>query len=203
MQKDGKSTSPEASQSTFRIDLPESLKLTRETRGGYLAAPQTLYEGRSRSVGSVPAERAALTNPPIELSRVQETPQNPRLEALERARERSREASARPPVVVHNAHINNNEPQNTWVPVDLKRDRMMPLAERHPLERESYVRNMLVEEQEASWDGQQQQQRRREAVEMEGRERGREVRRHEIEGVQVVPRIVRVETDGWDGKGSR
>lgn len=74
-------------------------------------------------------------------------------------------------------------------------------GERHPLERErAHYRMETSEEQERRRRSASRESRRAE-IEMSGRVTARG--RAEIEGVEVVPRIVRVETDGWGKKFAR
>lgn len=72
--------------------------------------------------------------------------------------------------------------------------------ERHPLQRERAQYRMETEEEQEQRRRSASRESRRAEIEMSGRvaTRGRTT---EIEGVEVVPRIVRVETDGWGKTG--
>lgn len=72
--------------------------------------------------------------------------------------------------------------------------------EHHPLKRERAQYRMETEEEQEQRRRSASRESRRAEIEMSGRVAARE--RKEIEGVEVVPRIVRVETDGW-GKAGR
>lgn len=76
-------------------------------------------------------------------------------------------------------------------------------GERHPLQRERPQYRMETEEEQEEREERRRsasRESRRAEIEMSGRVTARE--RAEIEGVEVQPRIVRVETDGW-GKNVR
>ena len=215
LRTDGDKTSPAASQSTFRIDLPESLKCTQESNRintPYLTAPSNVYEGRSRSVGAIPLEE----NPILSRGRTQPEPYlDPKFVTLERARERSQEMRSRgysnPRFIDH--HQLQQPQQDLPIIINTRPTHLdqtdIPLSERHPLEREDYIRGLqkreplrpegvyrpedhdvppLVAEQGAMYDSSQDR---------EERGRRRETARGELEGVKVTPRIVRVQTDGW------
>ena len=229
-----KKPSLDTSQSTFRIDIPETLKFGSGNRdrsnnnttnnkpenANLLAAPQNMYEGagRSRSVGSTPSTQRSQVTRGLGVGVIHDAPVDPRLQALERARERSREAQRRAavrtsppapglistPQVVSPAGMTAGQ---EWVPVDLKRENLMiPLGERHPLEREEYLHNLAIADRQVEEDmrGQEEtsRERRREEIEMSSGsanggasgDRGRS--RQELEA-GILQRIERVETDGW------
>lgn len=72
--------------------------------------------------------------------------------------------------------------------------------ERHPLKRERPQYRMETEEEQEERRRSASRESRRAEIEMSGRVKARE--RAEIEGVEVQPRIMRVESDGW-GKNVR
>lgn len=79
------------------------------------------------------------------------------------------------------------------------------LTERHPLERERARYRMETEEEEDRRRRSASRESRRVEIEMEtrGKDRREAERREELEGVEVVPRIMRVETDGWGRRMAR
>ena len=229
-----KKSSPDSSQSTFRIDIPETLKFGSGNRdrvnnntinkhpenASLLSAPQSMYEGagRSRSVGSTPSSQRSQAARGLGVGVIHDAPIDPRLLALERARERSREAQIRneartpqstpglttAPQVVSPAGMTTGQ---EWVPVDLKRENLMlPLGERHPLEREEYLQTLAMADRQVEEDLRDQEsssrERRREQIETNSGSRngdGSENRgrsRQELEA-GFSQRIERVETDGW------
>lgn len=76
-------------------------------------------------------------------------------------------------------------------------------GERHPLERERPQYHMVTEEEQEQRRRSASRESRRAEIEMEGRgsQKERERGRAEMEGVEVVQRILRVETDGWGRRG--
>ncbi|MCJ1395467.1 hypothetical protein MMC18_008353 [Xylographa bjoerkii] len=141
LQKEGDKASPAASQSTFRIDIPENSKVSAATTTTtYLAAPTTVYGGQNRNTGSIPIEQQfALLRGDF-----QEAPPDRKLQALVSARERSsqsrsRETSEGPPVII-----------NTRTVDDIGE---IPLSERHPLEREDYIRGTHIKDDPFHPDG--------------------------------------------------
>ncbi|MCJ1293654.1 hypothetical protein MMC34_005209 [Xylographa carneopallida] len=196
LQKEGDKTSPAVSQSTFRIDIPENSKAsaTAAATTTYLAAPTTAYGGLNRSPGLTPIEQQfALLRGDI-----QETVPDSKLRALVHARERSslsrsRDASEGPPIII-----------NTRTVDDIGE---IPLSERHPLERGDFIRGTHIKDDPFHAEGVYRPEDedyayeiaiRRAGAELEGSERGRRLHteRRELEA-EVIPRIVRVQTDGW------
>ncbi|MCJ1417871.1 hypothetical protein MMC32_004216 [Xylographa parallela] len=196
LQKEGDKASPAVSQSTFRIDIPENSKAsaTATTTATYLAAPMTVYGGQNRNTGSIPIEQQfALLR-----GEFQETVPDRKFQALVRARERSsqsrsRETSEGPPIII-----------NTRAVDDIGE---IPLSERHPLEREDFIRGAHIKDDPFHSDGVYRPEdeeyayetaTRRAEAELEDSERGRRLptERRELEA-EVIPRIVRVQTDGW------
>ena len=216
LQKEGdKKSSP--NQSTYWIDLPDSLKLGRHAKSTtpFLAPPHTMPEGRRQSFNSSPLEEQFARI----RGQVQEVPVDRKLQALESARERSlenrsREVSMTPPIII-----------NTRTPQDIGD---IPLSERHPLEREEFIRGTRVkhdfhsggvyrpEDEEHSFDPNGQggrmeielEDRGRMENELEGirqtqvelEDRGRRIKPQGEYAAAVSPRIVRVQTDGWPGR---
>lgn len=206
-----KKVSSEASQSTFRIDLPDSLRRS----GTHLSAPSNVYE-RSRNHPTVafanwpPYPTPIITTQPptsdIIHSQDVETPLDPRLAHMDRALPRG--ADGGPDLGVPGI-------VNTRYPVDKAEEAGYSLGahphhlhERHPLERERAQYRMETEEEQDRRRRSLSRESRRVEIEMETRrsepgkgEAGRGPQRGELEGVEVVPRIVRVETDGWGRRG--
>jgi hypothetical protein len=201
-QKEVDKTCPDASQSTFRIDIPEDSKVSSGARAAtsYLAAPSNIYESRNRSMD------ASAIEDQFSLMRgaVQEiAPIDRKLQALERARaksqqSRSREVSRGPPVIV-----------DTRLPHDIDG---IPLSERHPLERDGdFIRGRKSKDEPYPAEGVYRPEDdydmdaiagvTRPEAELEASQRGRRQHpqhRGELEA-EVIPRIVRVQTDGWPG----
>lgn len=78
---------------------------------------------------------------------------------------------------------------------------MLVGGERHPLERERAQYRMETEEEQEQRRRSASRESRRAEIEMSGRVAARG--RAEVEGVEIAPRIVRVETDGWGRKTAR
>lgn len=195
--------SPAASQSTFRIDIPENSKLSNKTQAPttYLAAPSNVYEDRSRSIGSPPIdEQFALLR-----GNVPDAPMDWKLQALEKARENtrrtrsrdtSRDVSRGPPVVV------NRPPMQDLGDITL--------SEIHPLERAEFIRAANHKDEplhpdgvyrpedhdDYIYDSRLNGEGRSSEIELAHRKRVERQERGELEA-EVIPRIVRVQTDGW------
>ena len=170
------------SQSTFHIGLPENMKNENDAQDEiYLPVPRnTFYEGRSWSSRSPsPAKR------PLEALQVSTDTILPGTETRPRGR-----AAIRAPVIVTTRPL-----------TEVQREAEIRLSEVHPLQRDAYLKSLnasaspprdVTRGDERSWS---REARRRE---IELTDQGMRVeRKHEIEGVQVVPRIQRVQTDGW------
>ncbi len=72
-------------------------------------------------------------------------------------------------------------------------------GERHPLERERVQYHFETEEEQERRRRSASRESRRAEIEMGGGSGAGS--RAEIQGVEVTPRITRVETDGWGGNG--
>lgn len=129
-----------------------------------------------------------------------------KLQALERARaksqqSRSRDVSQGPPIIVNTRRVDDVEE--------------IPLSERHPLERggefirgrkskdEPYPAEGVYrpEDEDHSYDVDATTEVQQAGIELEDSQRGRRQHqqpRGELEA-EVIPRIVRVQTDGWPG----
>ena len=196
LQKEEDKASPAAS--TFRIDIPENSKVSATTTTTYLAAPSTVYGGQNRNIDSIPIEQQfALLR-----SEFQEVPFDRKLQALERARgrssqSRSRDTSEGPPVII-----------NTRTVDDIGE---IPLSERHPLEREDFIRGTHIKDEPLHPEGVYRPDdeeylyemdpgytARRAEPEMEDSRGARRIhsQTRELEA-EAIPRIVRVQTDGW------
>ena len=219
-----KKSSP--NQSTYWIDIPDSLKLGRQAKSSspFLIPPSSIPEGRRQSFVSSPLEEQFARM----RGQVQEVPVDRKLRALESARERSlenrsREVSTTPPII-----INTRTPQDTGD---------IPLSERHPLEREEFIRGTRAkndfhaggvyrpEDQDEEYSFDPNGQGRRMEIELEDRgrmenelegtgtgstgtqniqseleDRGRVTRPRGEYAAALSPRIVRVQTDGWPGR---
>ena len=207
MQPDtGRRVSPEASQSTFRIDLPR-----RTTT--HLSAPQNIYEARSRNHLAahdhaayastsipVPNSPPKIVPPQIIDDQNADAPLNPRLAYMERVHPCGADGGHElgVPGIVNTRYPNEKAEEAYGAGAGL----LLVGGERHPLERERPQYHMVTEEEQEERRRSASRESRRAEIEAEGRgserERGRP--RAEIEGVEIVPRIVRVETDGW-GRG--
>lgn len=203
LQKEGDKASPAAAtQSTFRIDMPGNPQITSEARSvptpTYLTTPSNVYGGQNRNTGLIPIEQQfALLRGDF-----QEVGVDRKLQALERARERtsqsrSRDVSEGPPVIV-----------NTRAMDDIGD---VPLSEIHPLERGDFIRGIHVkseplrpegvyrpEDEDYAYEMDLRFDARRAQAELDDSQRGRRLHTEtrELEA-GVVPRIVRVQTDGW------
>ena len=211
--KEPRDPSPAASQSTFRIDMPSSSN--REAASTYLTAPSHTHASvtRSRSRSNGPDDHA------FALAALDGIPEHSsKREALQRARERSAqrqrdEVDLQPPVIVNTRTVEDAGAE-------------IPLSERHPLEREGgFVRGRgskdgvpkegvwrPEDEEEAGYEEEdagypagrfQNGYAGYEVVDLEPPRVGAELEeqmgvRGELEA-EVVPRIVRVQTDGWPG----
>ena len=142
VQKENSKTSP--SQSTFQIGLPmpnsarsphspHTLRSNYDPTSvptSYLAVPSATYEARDPSIGALPIEEQFA----LMRGNVHEDSINSRQAALDaaRARERSaqhsRDSSTGPPPVIVNTRVYGDNISD------------IPLSERHPLEREAFVR---------------------------------------------------------------
>ena len=173
------------SQSTFHIDLPEHIKNEidrHETM--YLPVPQNTYEGRSwGSRSTSPAERR------IEAIQVSTEAMFPAPDTRNRGR-----ATASPPVIV-----------TTRPPTEVQVDGEVRLSEVHPLERDAYLRSLSVSPsppRDPPSDTTRADERsgsresRRRQIELTDRRMSGDPEL-DTEGVQIVQRIQRVQTDGW------
>ena len=174
-------------QSTFHIDLPENIKNEPDRHETmYLPVPQNTYEGRNwNSRSGSPAER------PVEAVQVSTATIFPAPDARSRGR-----ASARPPVIV-----------TTRPPTEVQVEGEVRLSEVHPLEREAYLRSLSVSPSPSpsrdppsdTTGGDERsgsRESRRRQIELTDQRWSVEPEQ-EIEGVQIVQRIQRVQTDGW------
>lgn len=197
----GKKVSPEASQSTFRIDLPDSLRRSAT----HLTAPQNIYEGRSRNYPT-PLDRPTYPAACITVT-------NPTATTLDHhpMHEQPLEAALDPHLVAHMDHRlspDHDAPSvvHTRYPNEKTQEAygggmLLVGGERHPLERERAQYRLETEEEQERRRRSASRESRRAEIEMSGRVKA--PGRAEIEGVEIVPRIARVETDGWGRKVGR
>ncbi|MCJ1283142.1 hypothetical protein MMC26_002469 [Xylographa opegraphella] len=198
LQKEGDKASPAVSQSTFRIDIPETSKVSAAptTTTTYLAAPTTIYGGQHRNTGLTPLEQQfSLLRGDFQGMDSDRKPQA-FVSARERiSQSRSRDTSEGPPIII-----------NTRTVDDIGE---IPLSERHPLERGDFIRGTHIKDDSFHCDGVYRPEdedyayeitTQRAEAELEASERGRRLysETRELEA-EVVPRIVRVQTDGWPG----
>ena len=194
--------SPDASQSTYKIAIPNSLGHESRSNTLELLHPPTAYDayegrGRSRSLSNIEAENVSL----LGRGSAQDLQPDPRRETLNRSRERSVEG---PPVIT-----------NTRTPLYPTPDANTPVSERHPLERNGYIRGIQSkdfvdqagvyrpEDMDPGQERSLSRESRRAEYELEAKNRARELGRAEVEGLEVQPRIMRVQTDGWPDGGTR
>ncbi|KAI4176608.1 MAG: hypothetical protein LQ343_000899 [Gyalolechia ehrenbergii] len=225
-----KPSSAEASQSTFRIDLPESLR-RMETR---LTAPRNVYEGRNernnnfkeRSLSFSPLSPFASTRwasspyQPV----AQENGQSPQLPEipLSQPKQQTPERNFSP-----SSQAPPYSPGEVEAPIEKRGEIADLTGEVHPLEREERTRpqyrvvdgppegGLLSPDPSlkkvrkgagGKGDGDVRRQRstsresRRAEIELERDSHGNAGRRAELEGVRVSPRIMRVQTDGSWGR---
>ena len=177
------------SQSTYRIDIPEDSKVSHaaKTTPTYLAAPSNIYESRARSMEITPTEAHFALMKPI----VEEVPIDRKQQALERARERSQQSQSREvsqglPIIV-----------NTRLVDDLPE---IPLSERHPLERGEFIRGRRSKNEPFPAEGVYRPEDEEYANEDYAYDRNEALEQTHCRGeleAEVIPRIVRVQTDGW------
>lgn len=182
------------SQSTYRIDIPENSRVSHATKTTptYLAAPSTIYESQGRSMEITPTEAQFALMKPI----MQEVPIDRKQQALERARERSRQSQSRdvsqgPPIIV-----------NTRLVEDLPE---IPLSERHPLERGEFIRGSKSKDEPYPAEGVYRPEDEEYANEDYAFDRDTTTEQTRFRGeleAEVIPRIVRVQTDGWPASGN-
>lgn len=172
-------------QSTFHIDLPENIKNESDRHETmYLPVPQNTYEGHNWNARSTPsAER------PVEAIKVSTETMFPAPGTGDRGR-----AIVRPPVIT-----------TTRPPTEVLVEGEVRLSEVHPLEREAYLRSLNVSHSPLmdppvdtirGDERSQSRESRRLQIEMTDQRRWVEPE-YDVEGVQIVQRIQRVQTDGW------
>lgn len=124
-------------------------------------------------------------------------PLDPHLAHMERALSRGADGGydLGVPAIV-NTHYLNEKAEEAYGP---GAGLLTMRGERHPLERERPRYHMVTEEEQEERRRSASRESRRAEIEMSGRSSERS--RAEMEGVEVVPRIVRVETDGWGRRG--
>lgn len=203
-----KKVSSEASESTFRIDLPDNLRQS----GTHLSTPSNVYRNPATFANwpTYPTPIITTEAPIPEIPHGQDIiPQlDPRLTHIDRAVPRGvdRGPDLFVPGIV-----------NTRAPVDKATEAGYSLGahphllhERHPLERERAQYRMETDEEHDRRRRSLSRESRRVEIELESRrsppeqrEPGKGQLRGELEGWEVVRRIARVETDGWDRQGGR
>ena len=191
------------SESTFHINMPENLKNEPNSQDTmYLPVPQNTYEGHNwtaRPTLEVPQNTyeghnwtARSTSPadrPVAAIQVSTEPMFPAPDARSRGR-----GAARAPVIM-----------TTGPPTEVLVDGELRLSEVHPLQREAYLRSLngssspprdypvnTTREDERSLS----RESRRRQIETTDQRRSVEPE-YDVEGVQIVQRIQRVQTDGW------
>ncbi|KAI4159643.1 MAG: hypothetical protein LQ342_006410 [Letrouitia transgressa] len=193
--ENGKKLSPDLSQSTFRIDLPDSLR-RNET---HLTAPQNIYGNHSRGRSVPPAGPYLSPSTQYTPVQAQENPslsespfdpyQSPPSESSHTQHYISSDFGGPPPLT------------STGYPAEKAEETAHLDGEVHPLEREDMrarPQYHVVEEVELKRQRSTSRESRRAEIELErGVDEGR---RAELEGVKISPRIQRVETDGWGGR---
>ena len=205
--ENGVRPSPEASQSTFRIDLPDSIRRA-ET---HLTAPQNIYESRDSRSRSVPPVDSYLN---MSGPRSTTTPAEPPQTSLDPGLDRNFSQSSRsPPYTAGDLGIPGII--NTRYPDEKEQETAHLHGEIHPLEREvlrarpqyqivDTPREVLRIDGKQGLKGARDEDRprsasresRRAEIELERSKKG-DAKRAELEGIKISPRIQRVETDGW------
>lgn len=203
----GKKVSPEASQSTFRIDLPDSLRRSAT----HLTAPQNIYEGHSRNYPTpldrpaYPAAAITVTNPTVTTLDSHPMHHQPLDASLDPAfaHMEGHLAPGRDVGPDHNVPnlVTTRYPNEKALPSYGGGGVLLIGGERHPLERERAQYRMETEEEQEQRRRSASRESRRAEIEMSGRVKAGG--RAEMEGVEVSPRIARVETDGWGRKGAQ
>lgn len=200
----GRGVSPEASQSTFRIDLPDNLRRSNTL----LSTPDSVYEAHSRTYTPI-SDRLVHHSMPQSMPHLSLNPvidQNQQL--------RPPDASFDPrPINVGSDHfvrgadgVQHNIDSGkaiTGYPKEKAEEAyggaiLLINGERHPLERERARYHFETAEEQERRRRSASRENRRAEIEMGSRVTGKG--RVEIEQVAVTPRIVRVETDGWGAR---
>lgn len=190
--------SPEASQSTFRIDLPQNLR--RSTT--IISTPDSVYEAQPRSYTPI-SDRLVNPSIPHPIPHLSPNPvinQNQQLQ-LPDASFDLQPINMGGDYFVHGAdgvpHNSDSGKSITGYPKEKVQEAyggtmLLVNGERHPLERERARYHFeTVEEQERR----RSREGRRAEIEMGSRVPSKGIAK--IEGVAVTPRIARVETEGW------
>lgn len=200
----GRGVSPEASQSTFRIDLPDNLRRSNTL----LSTPDSVYEAHSRSY-TPNSDRPVYPSMPQPIPHLSPNPvlnQNLQVQPPDASFD-PRPINMGSDYFVRGADAvpHNNDPvkPNPRYPNEKAEEAyggavLLVNGERHPLERERAQYHFeTVEEQERRRRSASRENRRAE-IEMGSRNTGKG--RAEIDGVAITPRIARVETDGWGAR---
>lgn len=200
----GRGVSPEASQSTFRIDLPDNLRRSNTL----LSTPDSVYEAHSRNYTQISDRlvHPSMPQPILHLSPNTIINQNQQLQPLDASFD-PRPINGASDYFFRGADdVQQNSDSgkaNTRYPKEKAEEAyggamLLVNGERHPLERERAQYHFeTVEEQERRRRSASRENRRAE-IEMGSKVTGKG--RAEIEGVTVTPRIARVETDGWGAR---
>lgn len=197
----GRGVSPEASQSTFRIDLPENLRRSNTLP----STPDSVYEAHSRTYTPT-SDRFVHSSMPQPIPHLSPNPvinQNQQLQPPDASFD-PRPINVGSDYFVRGAdgvpHNCDSGKALTGYPKEKAQEAyggavLLVNGERHPLERERARYHFeTVEEQERR----RSRENRRAEIEMGSRVAGKG--RAKIEGVTVTPRIARVETDGWGAR---
>lgn len=200
----GRGISPEASQSTFRIDLPDSLRRSNTL----LSTPDNVYEAHSRTYMPISDRlvHPSMPQPIPQLFQNSVINQNQQLQPPDASFD-PRPINVGSDYFVHGAdgvpYNSDSGKAVTGYPKEKAEEAyggsmLLVNGERHPLERERAQYHFeTVEEQERRRRSASRENRRAE-IEMGSSVTGKG--RAAIEGVAVTPRIARVETDGWGAR---
>lgn len=214
----GRGVSPEASQSTFRIDLPDNLRQSNTLP----STPDSVYEARSRTYTPI-SDRAVYPSMPQPIPHLFPNPavnqnlqvQHPGASFDPRPFNMGSDYFVRGADAV--PHNSDPAKPNTRYPNEKAEEfcggaMLLINGERHPLEREPAQYHFETEEEQQRRRRSASRENRRAAIEMGSRITGKgraEIEmgstntvkgKGEIERVAVTPRIARVETDGWGAR---
>ena len=225
-QENARHGSSDTNQSTFQIGLPPSSdhRSSRSTLGTLRHLPRAArnaYEGTNSRYGRQDYNEALAA--PMD-SVEEETPSDPRVAPLPAtayvAPQSNYDDAYIPGIVNTRSYTPKEAPPAASLPklqengYPLEKEKPPPLNEQHPLQRaenqyhivEDHLptmeRLMAQHEQSRSASRASTQSRESRRLEIEladrGKDRGTGLRREDLDGIEIVPSIKRVETDGWE-----
>ena len=202
----GRGVSLEASQSTFRIDLPDNPRRSNTL----LPTPDSIYEAHSRTYTPI-SDRPGYPSMPQPTPHL---PPNPVINQNIQIQPPGASFDPRPINMGSDYLVTGTDgvPQNTDLgkantgyPNEKAEEayggaRLLLSGELHPLQRERAQYHFETEEEQERRRRSASRENRRAEIEMDSRVTAN--RRTKIDGVVVTPRIARVETDGWGARAA-